>query len=506
VDIRTKLVFAYVVVALGCMAAMGAATYVEVRGLLRESTLQQLESLADSKQEAVEIIVEGWCEREALIASRTQLRLSLRDHNRSGRATATLRIRGILEDAVRSSTAVTLAAVYDASGGLVASAGAEPGAESGALPTTLIAEGAGVAYRGATPMPGSGPTVAFVAPLALEGEIVGALYAELVGEELVALTSRYGGLGETGETLVLSRTESGDAAVLHPVRHDAGGGGTLDVASEGDDPASQALSGSESRLWLDATDYRGVRVWAATRHIAETGWGVVVKVDHAEERVPVLEFRGSLARLGLSLSAFAILLGTVLGLGFAKPIHDLAEVVREVRHGTMSARAAEGREDEVGLLARAFNEMADELEQRMTSLQEYKKFFDVSLDMLCVVGTHGVRSSTSSTPRTSQPQRESWTSSPRAFRRSPSSTGSSAPTGPTSASCGPRIRIRIPGSCTPSHTRCRSGPRREASLWSTYTSLPDSSTSSWGETYWSEAPWPSPAVPGCPRWWWRSAW
>jgi PAS domain S-box-containing protein len=389
VDIRTKLVFGYVVAALGCVAGMGVATYVEVRGLLRESTLQQLESLADSKQEALEIILEGWRERVALIASRTQLRLSLRNHNRGGGAAAAPRIRGILEDAVRASTAVTLAAVYDASGGLVASSGAGPGSTRGEPPATLVAGEGGVTYRGATPRAGSGPVVSFVAPLALEGEILGALHTELLGEELVALTGRYGGMGETGETLVLLRTESGDAAVLHPVRHDAGGGLTLDAGLQGDDPVSQALSGSEGRLWLDATDYRGVKVWAATRHIAQTGWGLVVKVDHAEEQMPVLEFRGRLARLGLSLSAFAILLGTVLGLGFAKPVHDLAEVVREVRRGTLSARAAGGREDEVGLLARAFNEMADELERRMTSLQEYKKLFDLSVDMLCVAGTDG---------------------------------------------------------------------------------------------------------------------
>ena len=55
----------------------------------------------------------------------------------------------------------------------------------------------------------------------------------------------------------------------------------------------------------------------------------------------------------------------------------------------MSARAVVGREDEVGLLARTFNEMADELEQRMTLLHEYRRFFDVSVDMLCIAGTDG---------------------------------------------------------------------------------------------------------------------
>ena len=87
--------------------------------------------------------------------------------------------------------------------------------------------------------------------------------------------------------------------------------------------------------------------------------------------------------------AFAILLGTLLGLRFAKPIHDLATVADEIRGGTLSARAEVHHEDEVGLLARTFNEMADELEQRMTLLHEYRKFFEVSVDMLCIAGTDG---------------------------------------------------------------------------------------------------------------------
>ncbi|MEJ2204856.1 MAG: PAS domain S-box protein [Gemmatimonadota bacterium] len=388
-DIRTKLVFAYVVVALGCMAALGAATYVEARGRLRVSTLQQLVSLADSKQEALELIIEGWGERVALIASRTQLRLSLRSHNEDARADAAPRIRAILEDAVRSSTSVTLAAVYDVSGDLLAWAAEEPHRAADDLPASLAAEADGVSYRDATPVPGSGPVVAFVAALALDGEILGTLYAQLAGNELVELTSRYGGLGETGETLVVMRTDADEATVLHPTRHPNGAPVRLAAGPGDDNPISAALSPSEGTRWVDATDYRGAQVWAATRHVAETGWGVVVKVDHAEAQAPVVEFREKLARLGLSLSAFAILLGTVTGLRLAKPIHDLAEVVTQVRHGTLSARADEEREDEVGLLARAFNEMAGELEQRMTSLQEYKKFFDVSLDLLCVAGTDG---------------------------------------------------------------------------------------------------------------------
>jgi len=93
--------------------------------------------------------------------------------------------------------------------------------------------------------------------------------------------------------------------------------------------------------------------------------------------------------LALSLSAFAILFAVLLGMRFATPIHHLAEVANRIRGGELDARATVKREDEIGLLARTFNQMADKLEERMVELHKFHKFFEVSLDMLCIAGTDG---------------------------------------------------------------------------------------------------------------------
>ncbi len=68
-----------------------------------------------------------------------------------------------------------------------------------------------------------------------------------------------------------------------------------------------------------------------------------------------------MVKLALSLSAFAIVAGALLGLYFARPIHRLADVVRRFGGGELGLRADPGGEDEIGLLSRTFNEMADEL-------------------------------------------------------------------------------------------------------------------------------------------------
>ena len=68
-----------------------------------------------------------------------------------------------------------------------------------------------------------------------------------------------------------------------------------------------------------------------------------------------------LVNTGLSLAAFAILGGVVLGIVLARQIRKLAETVDRIRHGELDLRAEIVGEDEVALLARSFNEFLDQL-------------------------------------------------------------------------------------------------------------------------------------------------
>ena len=115
----------------------------------------------------------------------------------------------------------------------------------------------------------------------------------------------------------------------------------------------------------------------------------MVKIDEEEQALPILEFRADMTQLAVTLAAFAILVGTFLGIRFAQPIHSLAETAAKIAGGDLEARSGVKQEDEVGLLARTFDQMAESLEEQVQLLSEFRRFFDVSIDMLCIASTDG---------------------------------------------------------------------------------------------------------------------
>lgn len=385
-DLRTKLVFTLVALSLLGMLALGALAYGSVAEPLNRRTLRQLSSLAEAKELELENVFEGWRDRVSLIASRTQLRSSVRAWGEAGDSAERDRIETILADARLATASVLALAVYDVEGDLVAASGVS-GARRDA---GAVGFADSVVYLGMSALGSDEPRAELGAPLVLDGERLGELRASLATDALREIAGNYTGLGETGEAMIYLRGPDGEPRVLTPVRHASpDGSAAADRGERGADPGALALAGEEGPFETGVTDYRGESVWAATRLLPDLDWGLVVKFDADEEREPLLEFRDRILRVGFSLSALAILAGILLGLHFSRPIHDLVEAANRIRSGDLAARADDRREDELGVLAGAFNEMGDELERRLDLLQEYKLFFDHSRDMLCIAGTDG---------------------------------------------------------------------------------------------------------------------
>jgi PAS domain S-box-containing protein len=392
-DIRTKLVFALVAVALGSMMALGLFLSPDTTNQLGGGRVEHLESLAESKKEGLVQIEEGWRDRIRLISSRTALRQILMDRNLRESPEGRERIDRILSDANGAEPSVESLALYDAQGRLVGSAGWGTESDLQEQLDYLLAPEDDVIYQGVQSPEDENFRIAYAAALtserAGEGELVGILQVRLNPRPLVDLTRRREMMGASGEVQIAIRDTAGAVRVLR--RSTPGARPVWEpVELRGEsDPVALAMNGTVDTYTEDVVDHRGKPVWAVTKFFEENGWGLVVTIDAEEARKPVEEFSSKLIDVTISLGAFAILIGTILGLRFAKPIHELAETAEKIKDGDLSVRAPVATRDEVGLLARNFNQMADELEQQVTLLKEFQNYFDYSRDMLCIAGTDG---------------------------------------------------------------------------------------------------------------------
>jgi signal transduction histidine kinase len=164
------------------------------------------------------------------------------------------------------------------------------------------------------------------------------------------------GLGTRGEAILIDREGRILASLKHPL-------------SDGRRPKplqyrlqSQAtdLALRGERGVVESLDYRGVPVLAAYRFIQltpELGWGLVVKRDRDELLAPL---RGEMVRaamLGLGGIAVILLTAVVVARRVARPVLALARAAEQVARGDLSVRAEVTTKDEVGALARTFNDM-----------------------------------------------------------------------------------------------------------------------------------------------------
>jgi len=336
------------------MWLLGFFAYQTSAALLQDFSERQLDALAESKARDVGRVLEGWRDRVRLIASRTQLRLDVDAYNTAPDDRLRGSIERIVNDAQRATRSV-VAIGLDGAGGerLVTSGRAELVAQNLATLAPAKAD-ADVTYVGYN-HEGSDWFVEFATPLRLEQKTIGRLTVAFRSDDLEAVTLDYTGLGELGETLILRLDADSRLALLHPLRHAGGPPPNLSASAF----LAAAANGTQGVFTEDQLDYRGEPAWAATRFIPDVNWGLAVQVNIEEELYRVYALREALIELGLSLSAFAIIGGTLLGIYLARPLQHFADIVDRVRQGETDLRAEVVSEDEIGRLGQALNEFLD---------------------------------------------------------------------------------------------------------------------------------------------------
>lgn len=368
--IRTKLILALLFTALVPLAVASVLSYYLAETSLKDQALRQLESVAEIQRNRVEASIDQNLERLALVASRTQLRVSLRNYIQARSGAEREKMNAILFDARSSIASFEDISVVALDGEVMASTNLD---EIGANHASEGFFTAGqVASRGDLLFLGDDdrPRFQLAGPLILEGELLGVIAIVSDADSITSAITDYAGLGDTGETQLAARNEAGDALFLTPLRFDQDAALSRTVGKEElQAPITQALVGHEGLL-EEAADYRGEPVLAATAYIERTGWGLVAKIDKTEAFAPVRRLRNVLLSVAAASSLAVILAALYLSRSLSRPIVSLARTAAKIGEGDLSQRAELTSRDEIGALGQAFNRMADGLIQATVGLEQ----------------------------------------------------------------------------------------------------------------------------------------
>lgn len=181
-------------------------------------------------------------------------------------------------------------------------------------------------------------------------------------DELNAIMLERAGLGETGETYLVS---SENNYFLTASRFE---GYALNRAytSDGIERALNRESGAG-----EYNDYRNppVPVFGYYQWLPALGSGLLTEIDQAEVQAALSQVQLAITVLAVVIAALAALLGLVVTQRITRPLIQIANSAAAIARGKFDQRVQSQQRDEIGVLAAAFNNMTQAVQDRTTQLQ-----------------------------------------------------------------------------------------------------------------------------------------
>ncbi|MDH3346731.1 MAG: diguanylate cyclase [Desulfobulbaceae bacterium] len=217
--------------------------------------------------------------------------------------------------------------------------------------------------------PPSEKSAAFIAaPVLGDNRVLGAVAIQLNDDRLFYMFTDYVGLGKSGELLAGRRRADGVVVAAGPLRNRPEALEKGLVFDEGVAiPIHQAVRGQKGAGLT--TDYRGRDILAAWDYVPSLDWGLVVKIDRDEVFAAI--YRQDKLAAGLLLVVILLVVsGIILATQeITKPINKLTATVNAFAAGNFKARAEVNSNHEMGILAKTFNNMAQDIEEYSFSME-----------------------------------------------------------------------------------------------------------------------------------------
>ena len=381
-SIRFKIVFFCALVLLATMFISLSVIHTVGRALLKEQILSDLSAVVKSRAEQVASLIEQDFERAALIASRTQLRLSLLDHENDPDNLKQSRdtMIHIIQNARHAVSAIRVIDIIALDGTVAASTNYNHiGRDDSDRP--WFTYGAQGKYQ--SRFPDENKLLMYTLALPLihpapdNNSVIGVIKTDVFLRRLMTVMTDRTGLGETGEILLVSMNDD-QITAMNPLRH------RPDAAFAALTPLNDQDSGSLEALRkaikgqhgvLREPDYRGVDTLNAYRHVPISGsqWGLVVKIDAEEAFAPIRTLQNYIILVGVALLFAGLIALSTIVRYTTDSIKKLEDGTKKMGSGDLGHRIEVTTQDEFGKLALSFNDMAENLQKITATRDELEK-------------------------------------------------------------------------------------------------------------------------------------
>lgn len=219
------------------------------------------------------------------------------------------------------------------------------------------------------------PIVSVYLPLEQNGRFLGSVGHDLFVNRLMEETTRS---GLPGTSHFIFRRDG--RLIAHPTkrREILAGGGRLTMENSGEPALAslyRAVSGRTERQFAGYDDWS--KSYYRVARLAGPEWFFLTTMPGDQLRR--LAFQSAQWVLWSGLATLALMLGflgVTLRRQIARPLAELTRATRQMSGGDVSARADVSRSDELGRLARAFNEMAERVADRDAALRTEKSLLE----------------------------------------------------------------------------------------------------------------------------------
>jgi len=193
------------------------------------------------------------------------------------------------------------------------------------------------------------------------GESLGVLAGRASSAVLNQIMHERTGLGETGETYLVGSNK----VLLTDSRFPTYEPGKTYIHTKG---VETALNENENGSGL-YDSYRGTGVIGVYRWYPPLNIVLLAEQEQSESFRPI--FAAMWLNVGITILAvgIAFMVSFIITKSIATPITNLSKVARQIAAGDLSKRATAEQDDEIGNLAAAFNQMADELASMIDTLE-----------------------------------------------------------------------------------------------------------------------------------------